>query len=215
METEFIYYRHNTPIGVQVEEITGYEQLSGPNWIAFAKQVFSENSKDAYRVIDHYESGAPFLDGESSRISVSHTDHMLIVASLPRTPEADLSVFSPRTALGIDVESKEREQVLKVRERYLNDDELTMVPADDVVANVIAWTAKEALFKAALMEGVDFRSRIILKSLPTLDSPQTAEAYVVDNDGNNIDFLLYSYESEGNVVTIAITAKTATFKKRK
>ena len=215
METEFIYYRHNTPIGVQVEEITGYEQLSGPNWVAFAKQVFSENSKDAYRVIDHYESGAPFLDGESSRISVSHTGHMLIVASLPRTPEADLLVFSPRTALGIDVESKEREQVLKVRERYLNDDELTMVPADDVVANVIAWTAKEALFKAALMEGVDFRSRIILKSLPTLDSPQTAEAYVVDNDGNNIDFLLYSYESEGNVVTIAITTKTATFKKRK
>ena len=144
METEFIYYRHNTPIGVQVEEITGYEQLSGPNWVAFAKQVFSENSKDAYRVIDHYESGALFLDGESSRISVSHTGHMLIVASLPRTPEADLSVFSPRTALGIDVESKEREQVLKVRERYLNDDELTMVPADDVVANVIAWTAKEA-----------------------------------------------------------------------
>ena len=215
METEFIYYRHNTPIGVQVEEITGYEQLSGPNWVAFAKQVFSENSKDAYRVIDHYESGAPFLDGESSRISVSHTGHMLIVASLPRTPEADLLVFSPRTALGIDVESKEREQVLKVRERYLNDDELTMVPADDVVANVIAWTAKEALFKASLMEGVDFRSRIILKSLPTLGSPQTAEAYVVDNDGNNIDFLLYSYESEGNVVTIAITAKTATFKKRK
>ena len=215
METEFIYYRHNTPIGVQVEEITGYEQLSGPNWVAFAKQVFSENSKDAYRVIDHYESGAPFLDGESSRISVSHTGHMLIVASLPRTPEADLLVFSPRTALGIDVESKEREQVLKVRERYLNDDELTMVPADDVVANVIAWTAKEALFKASLMEGVDFRSRIILKSLPTLGSPQTAEAYVVDNDGNNIDFLLYSYESEGNVVTIAITTKTATFKKRK
>ena len=66
METEFIYYRHTTPIGVRIEEITGYEQLSGPNWVAFAKQVFSENSKDGYRVIDHYDSGAPFLDGESS-----------------------------------------------------------------------------------------------------------------------------------------------------
>ena len=64
METEFIYYRHTTPIGVRIEEITGYEQLSGPNWVAFAKQVFSENSKDGYRVIDHYDSGAPFLDGE-------------------------------------------------------------------------------------------------------------------------------------------------------
>ena len=86
METEFIYYRHTTPIGVRIEEITGYEQLSGPNWVAFAKQVFSENSKDGYRVIDHYDSGAPFLDGESSRISVSHTGHMLVVASLPKTP---------------------------------------------------------------------------------------------------------------------------------
>ena len=73
METEFIYYRHNTPIGVQVEEITGYEQLSGPNWVAFAKQVFSENSKDAYRVIDHYESGAPFLDGRPIGLLSTHS----------------------------------------------------------------------------------------------------------------------------------------------
>lgn len=215
METEFIYYRHTTPIGVRIEEITGYEQLSGPNWVAFAKQVFSENSKDRYRVIDHYDSGAPFLDGESSRISVSHTGHMLVVASLPKTPEVDLSIFNPRTALGVDVESSSREQVLKVRDRYLSDEELAIVPADDITANIIAWTSKEALYKAALIQGIDFRSRIRIKSLPVLNSNHTAGAYVIDDDGNQIEFVLYSYESEGNIITLAISLKTATFKKRK
>lgn len=215
METEFIYYRHNTPIGVRVEEITGHEQSSGAIWTALAKQVFCENGKDGYRVIDHYPSGAPFLDAEKSRISVSHTGHMLVVATLPRTPEADLSQFSPRTALGIDVEAIDRSQVLKVRDRYLNELELELIPADNVAANVIAWTAKEALYKAALIEGIDFRSRIIICSLPELGSEVTAEAYVVDNDGQKIPFRLYSYESEGYVITIAISPKSATFKKTK
>lgn len=215
METEFIYYHHVSPIGVKIEEVTGYEQLSGPNWVAFAKQVYSENSKDSYRVIDHYESGAPYLEGDSTRISVSHTGHMLIIASLPRTPEIDLSTFNPRTALGVDVESLSREQVLKVRERYMSEDELNLVAADDLTANIIAWTAKEALFKAALMDGVDFRSRIILESLPSLETKKSGKAYVVDNEGNKLEFILYSYVSEANIVTIAISPKTATFKKRR
>ena len=51
---------------------------------------------------------------------------MLVVASLPKTPEVDLSIFNPRTALGVDVESSSREQVLKVRDRYLSDEELAI-----------------------------------------------------------------------------------------
>lgn len=103
------------------------ETKSGRLWIDMAKQIYAENGRDAYREIGHFSNGAPFLFGSTSRISISHADHLLVVASLPRTPEADLSVFSPRTAMGIDAEHLDREQVVKVRSKFLSDDEMTLV----------------------------------------------------------------------------------------
>ncbi|MDE6424268.1 MAG: 4'-phosphopantetheinyl transferase superfamily protein, partial [Muribaculaceae bacterium] len=98
-----------------------------------------------------------------------HSGHLLAVASLPKTPEADLSSFAPRTALGIDAERNDREQVLKIRDRFLSDDEKAMIPADNLEANIIAWTAKEALYKAGMTEGLDLRKDITIISLPAID----------------------------------------------
>ena len=46
-----------------------------------------------------------------------------------------------------------------------------MIPASDVLANVMAWTAKEALYKAAMSEGLDFAKDIAIRSLPKLELP--------------------------------------------
>lgn len=215
MERDFIYCRRHTSIGVKVEEISGCEDKSGALWNILAKQIYCENGRDGYRSIEHYPSGVPYLYGEPVRISVSHTGHMLVVASLPKTPEADLSAYSPRTALGIDVETADREQVLKVRERYLGEEELALVSEDNLQDNILAWTAKEAIYKAAMIEGLDFREQIRIVSLPRLDAEQCGEAVLKDAKGGSVNFLLYSYTTEGYIVTIAITDKTATFKKRK
>lgn len=222
METEFIYWRHHTLPGIKVEEVCGGEDRSLKLWIEMAYQVYSENGKEGYRELGHFRNGAPFLVGETGRISITHTGRFLAVATLPDTPEVDLSVFSERAAMGIDAERADREQTLRVREKFLSDDELQMIDKEDVKMNVMAWTAKEALYKAAMQEGLDFRNNIRILSLPKIgpavpvydknefDPIRTGEA-VVKIEDKEYPFVLYTYESEGNVVTLAYSPRCAKF----
>lgn len=223
MDKELVYWRHDTPAGVRVEEISGGTDLSSKVWKAMALQVFAENGGDRYRVIEHSPTGAPLLDDMPQRISVSHTGHFLCIAQLPPTPEADMLAFSPRAAMGIDCEKQDREQVMRIRERFLAQEELNLVEQDSVEANILAWTCKEALYKAALIPGLDFRAAIIIRKLPVIcDSPAPltpAEAdpfglaEILTPDGETIAMQLYSYRSEGHIVTMAYSPKCAKYKR--
>ncbi len=223
---EFIYWRHPTPVGINVEEVSGMESKSGQLWIEMAKQIYSENGNDSYRELGHFANGAPFLYGSTSRISITHTGHLLAVATLPKTPEAELSHFALRTAMGIDAEKLDREQVLKIRDRFLSDSEKALVPADDLEANIVAWTAKEALYKAAMTPGLDLREGIVLHSLPAIDrkmnlpgtpAPVIGKAtlnLMIEEKAQSVDMELYSYDSDGYCVTIAYSPKCAKFSRR-
>lgn len=222
METEYIYWRHLTPVGIKVEEVSGREDKKGAVWTAMAFQVYCENGAEGYREIEHTEIGAPLLAGSKCRISISHTKGLLAVASLPKTPEAALDVFSPRTAMGVDCERWDRRQVLKVRDKYLSEDELKLVSPDSLEENIIAWTAKEALFKAALNPGLDWKENYRLiklpqPGLPTLikgEKPQpVGKAEIIDAEGNRFEMELYCYDSEGCCVMLAYSPKCATYKK--
>lgn len=225
MDNEFIYWRHPTPVGIKVEEVSGMEEKSGKLWREMALQIYCENGIDGFREIGHFGNGAPFLFGETSRISLTHTARLLAVATLPKTPEADLSKFSPRTALGIDAEHLGRSQVLKVRDKFLSDKEKDMVKENDLEANIIAWTAKEALYKAAMTEGLDFRNAISIEALPEIDrhmnlpgapEPVIGKARIsIPGENNPIEMHLYSYESEGCCVTLAFSPKCAKFGRKR
>lgn len=239
METEFIYWRHDTSVGVRVEELSGGEDKSPRLWKILALQVFGENGGDRYREIGHFQSGAPYLEDSTQRISISHCPHFMVVASLPRTPEANPEEFNPRTAMGIDVEEARRSQALKVAPRVMTPEEIKLMdefahkltlpdpgrpalPEEEaaIEAAVLCWTIKEALYKAALEEGLDFRENISILSLPEI-----CEAPVVKNpmlgkaslrlkiQTHTIEMRLFSYRSEGHIVTIAFSPKCATFKK--
>ncbi|MCM1319785.1 MAG: 4'-phosphopantetheinyl transferase superfamily protein [Muribaculaceae bacterium] len=229
METEFIYWRHRTPVGVKVEEISGGEGRSAVVWRAMACQVWKENGHDGYRELEHLECGTPLLWGEHTRISITHTTGLYVVASLPPTPEADLEVFSERTALGVDAERADRNKVLNVRQRYLTTPELEMIPEDDLAANVTAWTCKEAMIKASLNPSIDWHNKIVIDKLPTAvpiadtakasaPQPPRLGAAHMEIEGREISFILYSYrtgEHDEYIVTIAITPRTATYSKEK
>ena len=121
--------------------------------------------------------------------------------------------------------------MLRVRERFLSNAELAAIPADDLLKNVIAWTAKEAAYKAALCEGLDFRNAIrieklpgISPSVPVYDKAEFPEivygkatvlrtATKEGQPGEEIELVLYSYESEGHIVTMAYSPKCAKFSK--
>lgn len=215
METEFIYWSHNTPAGIKVEEVSGAEDRSGLIWREMALQIYCENGRENYRQIGHYQNGAPFLEGEDQRISITHTDHLLAIATLPRTPEADLRVFSPRTAMGIDAERADRAQVIKIRSRFLSETELKMISEEDVALNVLAWTVKEAMYKAAFIEGLDFRAQIKICSLPEVyDNPVLAPANygqgtIVTSEGKEFSLNLFSWRSDDCIVTLAFSPSCA------
>ena len=75
-----MYEREVAPCGVAVEMIYGADEKSAKVWKLFAMQILSEAEGD-YRSIEHYDNGAPYLDGVSQRISVSPTPHCLVGAS--------------------------------------------------------------------------------------------------------------------------------------
>ncbi|MDE7403139.1 MAG: 4'-phosphopantetheinyl transferase superfamily protein [Muribaculaceae bacterium] len=228
---DFIYWRHPTPPGIKVEEITGGDYYKGDTWRQMAVQLYGENGKEAYREIGHYNSGAPFLINESSRISITHCPGLWAVATLPSTPEVNLNEFSSRACLGIDAERADRSQVLRLRERFLNSVELNMIDADDLTSNIMAWTMKEAAYKAALTPGLDFREQIVIKRMPKLGPPTPvfdAGEFGLPKGTKNIpeDFFgdtelfiqerviklrVYSYISDDFIVTLCYSPNCAKF----
>lgn len=80
----------------------------------------------------HTPAGAPVVAG--SNVSVSHTLGLACVAR------------NDCHRIGVDIE-RCSPRVLRVRGKFLNAGELATISAEDVVANTLAWTAKEALYK--------------------------------------------------------------------
>lgn len=215
-------WSHKTFVGIKVEEVFGMDSKSGRVWIELAKQIYSEQ-KEFYRVIEHFSNGAPYLEGYPARISLTHASHLFAVASLPKTPEINLDSFNPRTAMGIDAESLHRDQVLKIRSKFLSDSEMKIVKENDTEENIKAWTAKEAIYKAAFTPGLDFCKDIEIIKLPTLkEDPlkgtesDLGEALLKLPDSISSQPLkmhLLSYVSYSCCVTIAFSSKCARFAK--
>ena len=220
---EFVTWHHKTPVGVKMDEVFGMDSKSGRTWIELARQIYCEQGEPNYRIIDHFENGAPFIEGYPGRISITHTTHFFAVASLPKTPEVNLDSFNQRTAMGIDAEPFDRQQVIKVRNKFLSDEEQLLIPENDIRMNVQAWTAKEALYKTAFTPGIDFKNDIRIISLPSVETnpekkeeTSLGEAIIkipVNSDITELEMKLYSYESYGCCITIAISPKAAKFGK--
>lgn len=223
-----MYEKEVAPCGVAIEEIYGADEKSAKVWKLFAMQIFSEADGD-YRSMSHFANGAPYLDGIPQRISVSHTSHCLVVASIPKTPDIDLSIVNVRTALGIDIEKRSRPQVLKVRDRFLNDEELGFLPSiedvekaseEDIERYILAWTCKEAMFKAIMGGGSDWKNDYRILSLPLIAedmSKATPDKYgkatVLLNGATpqEMELLLSSWRFEGHVVSLAFSSKIARY----
>lgn len=101
-------------------------------------KVFGKNPKLEYK-----ETGAPYLVDEDINISISHSKDLCALA------------VNSEEELGMDIE-KVASRVLKVRSKYLSEKEMADVAEDDIEANTISWTAKEALFKVIPENEIDF-----------------------------------------------------------
>lgn len=104
-------------------------------------------------IVGHRDTGAPYLVGrEDISLTISHSRDYAAVA------------FSSERSVGVDIEQW-REQLMRVAQRVLSESEMAAYGASGALL-LRAWTMKEALYKAALTPGLDFRRDIALPPHP-------------------------------------------------
>ena len=106
--------------------------------------------------------------------------------------------WNERVAIGIDAERTDRQQVLKVRNKFLNSSELQFIAPDDLDAHIIAWTAKEAVIKAERNSAIDWTEGIRLE--PFVINPD--ETTVIAHCGSR-DYRLVTRMVEEHYITLA------------
>ena len=201
---DYVYERIRLPEGIKVEIVTGGGRYKGKVWREIARQIYCENGKDGFREIGHFRTGAPFLHGNDERISISHTEGCLAVATIKTKKDSKLSEFEPETALGIDVENAGRNKVLDVREKFLTEDERKLVDADSTEANILAWTCKEAMLKAGMSSSIDWLRNITITDMPTPETP--GKGYIL-LDEMRYYFRLYTLRYGDYIITVACSEK--------
>lgn len=97
------------------------------------------------------EYGKPHLKGFDTEISISHT-------------EGYAAVLLGSGKLGVDVQHY-KPNVMKVRDRFLDDRELAM--SQDIETTTLFWAAKEAVYKYNAEPGLDFKEPITIRSIET------------------------------------------------
>jgi phosphopantetheinyl transferase (holo-ACP synthase) len=106
--------------------------------------------------IDYLPIGQPVWVDGSRKVSISHTRGYVAAAV-------------SRQDIGIDIEYVS-DRIRRVTSRYLRPDE----PFARLSTLLVAWTAKEALYKVAHREGLDFQTGMRLVFPPRVLQEQTA-----------------------------------------
>ncbi|MGC9150958.1 MAG: 4'-phosphopantetheinyl transferase family protein [Microbacter sp.] len=100
------------------------------------------------KTIVYNESGKPFIEDNSFKISISHTDGFATV------------MIHPSQEVGIDIEIVSG-RAAQLQKRFLNTSELLLIhQKDDFVVPLLLWTAKEALYKWTSNPNIDFVKQI-------------------------------------------------------
>lgn len=92
-------------------------------------------------IINYQPSGRPYLKGENTNISVSHTRGYVALA------------LTQKEYVGIDIQSV-TDKVKVVRPRFVSDTEY-IDPENELLHLLLHWSAKESLYKAMGISGVN------------------------------------------------------------
>ena len=140
--------------------------------------------------LSYTEQGAPYVEGSDVNISISHTARLVVLA------------LSEKHVIGIDAEQADRQQVIKVRDKFLNASEKKFIAPDNLAAHIIAWTAKEAIIKAERNSALDWTDGICLAPF----TPDPTETVFAARRGTRL-YNLVSRCVEGHYITLAIPAE--------
>ena len=138
--------------------------------------------------LSHTPQGAPVIDNhEGLNISITHTRHLVALA------------LNDDVVIGLDAEQTDREQVIKVRHKFLNASEQQFIAPDDQTAHIIAWTAKEAVIKAERNSAIDWTNGITVEPFEVLAGETSFFARCDDRR-----YRLITRCAEGHYITVAV-----------
>lgn len=125
------------------------------------------------------KTGRPYLTDDSIQFSISHSGTMVAALIHPEQP------------VGVDVE-KISERVSRVRRKFLSQAEELLVlqsmgEEDELTCLTLAWSVKEAAFKALQNSGVDF-----IRDLPIVRLHAQGDTWIAQLGGMGTDLALCS-----------------------
>lgn len=139
--------------------------------------------------LSHDKQGAPMIEGVDVNISISHTQQLAVLAC------------NKERVIGVDAELVDRQQVLRVRDKFLNASEKQFINPDDLPSHVLAWTAKEAVIKAECNSALDWTDGICLEPFDINDDETVLTARCADHR-----YRLCARLIEGHRITVATLA---------
>ncbi len=139
-------------------------------------------------------SGKPYLPGSGCHLSIAHSQDLAVI------------VLSGENA-GIDVEALTR-NTDKIAGRFLSEAELADIArtSDPQLQRIIYWCAKEAAYKYACMEGLEFKNHILIQPFVVSSHGGHFNGLVIQNQIQmNISFSYFFYTN--NVIVYCFEAK--------
>lgn len=114
--------------------------------IRYLLRLLKINSNDLY----YTKLGAPKLKSKTN-ISISHCMEYS-------------SILVSDDICGVDIETF-RNKIFKIKDRFVNDDDIKNIDSSSVNDLTIVWSLKESVFKAENIPGLNFKEQIFIKSI--------------------------------------------------
>lgn len=145
-------------------------------------QKMMQKKKELY----YTNSGKPFLE-ENIHISISHSSELAVV------------LLTDKPA-GVDVESLQR-KTDKIASRFLSDSESQHIQStpDPAFTRILYWCAKEALFKCTPLEGIDFKSQLLIKPFHPVSGSGNFCGQLIENN-QPANFVFHYFIMNNNAI---------------
>jgi phosphopantetheinyl transferase len=114
--------------------------------IRYLLRLLKINPNDLY----YTKLGAPKLKSKTN-ISISHC-------------MGYSSILVSDDICGVDIETF-RNKIFKIKDRFVNDDDIKNIDSSSVNDLTIVWSLKESVFKAENIPGLNFKEQIFIKSI--------------------------------------------------
>lgn len=127
------------------QKITTKRETEQKATLFLLKKLFPEGNPQ----LEYDTQRKPFLAGLDLHISISHSHDKLAI------------LINSKESTGVDVELI-REKVKNIRHKFLCSDELVFGGENEITLTIL-WAAKEAIYKAYGLKGVEFIKHIFIE----------------------------------------------------